>query len=180
MKRLLKSKKAQEGSAEEEGGEESEGYISTSKWALYIIVAIIIPLLGMIFAMFVTGYQVQENSFLGNVEDTVIQSRFFNSPECFAYQDSATGRAYPGVIDISKFSQERMNSCYNVPDNYINGCFKLELRNIDAEKTIGIAESENFGKCIMNSQMKKEPYYVLIKSGDDEFAGILFVETKSG
>ena len=171
---LLKSKRAE--------GEEGEGIVMTSKWAMYMIMAIVIPLLGMIFAMFVTGYQVEENSYLGDVENTVIQSRFFSSPMCFAYQDAVTGRTYPGIIDASRFTQPIMDSCYNAQDSFFYGCFRLELDNIDADpanQKIGVVESKNFGKCLLSKRMKKEPYYVVIKSGAGEFAGILFVESNN-
>lgn len=173
IRELLKSKR---------GGDE-EGLISAEKMALYMILAVLMTLIGMVFVMFVTGYQIQENSYLKGVEDIVIQSRFFSSPECFAYQDTATGRVYPGIIDVSKFTKERMYSCYDVPDSFMNGCFRIELDNIDAEaasQKIGVVESKNFGKCLINSGMKKEPYYVLIRKDEGLFAGVMLIESKAG
>ncbi|MCX6706532.1 MAG: hypothetical protein NT001_00095 [Candidatus Woesearchaeota archaeon] len=181
---LFNSKKAQTGSSEddeEEGGEE-DAYAFTHEFPLVAVLAIIIPLAAMVFAIFVTGYQVQENSFLGNSENVVIQSRFFNSPLCFAYQDTATNRVYPGIIDLSKFGQERMDLCYEVPENYISGCFRIQLKNLDTNKIIGSVESKNFGKCITNYQIRKDPYYVVLKSGDSDerFAGLMLIESRAG
>jgi hypothetical protein len=183
---LFNSKKAQTGSADEEdeGGDEGDAYAFTHEFPLVAVLAIIIPLSAMVFAIFVTGYQVQENSFLGNSENVVLQSRFFNSPLCFAYHDTVTNRAYPGIIDTSKFSQERMNLCYEVPENYISGCFRIQLKNLDTDKVIGTVESKNFGKCITNYQIKKDPYYVVLKSGEgdseERYAGLMLIESRAG
>ncbi len=42
----------------------------------------------------------------------LISLRFLNTPECFTYQDPATGRIFAGVIDLGKFTQERLDTCY--------------------------------------------------------------------
>jgi hypothetical protein len=42
----------------------------------------------------------------------LISLRFVNTPECFTYQDQVTGRIFAGVIDLQKFTQERMDQCY--------------------------------------------------------------------
>lgn len=52
--------------------------------------------------------------------------RFISNPVCFAYQDSDTGVVYSGIIDASKFTDERLNSCYGAnEDSKIE--FMLEL-----------------------------------------------------
>ncbi|HLC99065.1 MAG TPA: hypothetical protein VJC00_03600 [Candidatus Nanoarchaeia archaeon] len=177
MRKLFKSKRAQDEGGE--GGDEGEGLVMTHEWSLVVILSIVIPLIAMVFAMFVTGYQFQENSFLGDSENTVIRSRFFDSPQCFAYSDETTGRVYPGIIDTAKFSQKRMDACYDVPENYISGCFRIELKNIDTSQSIGTVESKNFGRCLVSGSVKKEPYNVLIKSGNDLNAGVMLVESNT-
>jgi hypothetical protein len=167
--RFLKSKKAQD---------EGEGIMMTSKWALYMVLAIVIPLMGMVFAMYITGYQIQENSYLDDVENKIVQARFFNSPDCFAYQDSVTGRTYPGMIDLEKFKQDRLDRCYIVPGNFVNACFKIELVDLDTGDKLGNIETSNFPKCIMMYSTKRLPNYVTIKKGEEIRSGIMFIESK--
>lgn len=42
----------------------------------------------------------------------IYKHRFLDSPDCFAYQDPETGNSYSGIIDKSKFTEERLNNCY--------------------------------------------------------------------
>ena len=62
----------------------------------------------------------------------LISLRFVNTPECFTYQDPASGRIFAGVIDLQKFTQERMDKCYRTePEKgFQDFNFALELEKI--------------------------------------------------
>ena len=72
----------------------------------------------------------------------LISLRFVNTPECFTYQDLATGRIFAGVIDLKKFTQERMDQCYRTePDKgFKDFNFALELEGytpmLDGQKKL--------------------------------------------
>ncbi|MCX8147252.1 MAG: hypothetical protein N3D84_02185 [Candidatus Woesearchaeota archaeon] len=160
--KFLKSKKAQEG----------EGVIIPSKMILYLVIAIVVPLLGLFFVSLALGYKAQINSYLDDVEDIMLESRFVNSPECFVYVDKDTGRAYPGLIDPAKFTQERMDYCYDVDPDFENGCFRLELKRLDTEASSIILESKNYAKCIAK-ETEKEAKYVIFGNAP----AVLYIES---
>ena len=72
----------------------------------------------------------------------LISLRFVNTPECFTYQDEATGRIFAGVIDLQKFTPERMDKCYRTePEKgFKDFNFALELEGyvpiIDGQKKL--------------------------------------------
>ena len=48
------------------------------------------------------------------MEDSFVFNRFLYSPDCFAYMDE-NGKA-SGIVDLSKFNQGQMDTCYYKPD----------------------------------------------------------------
>ncbi len=59
-----------------------------------------------------------------NTANLIFEKRFIYST--LAYKDPETGRAYPGVIDISKFSDEGINESFIFDRNYIAARFTLK------------------------------------------------------
>jgi len=61
-----------------------------------------------------------------NVEGSILIQRFYNSPNCFAYQDENNGRVYSNLIDLEKFkNKDIMDKCFH-SSNYPYS-FKFEL-----------------------------------------------------
>lgn len=44
-----------------------------------------------------------------DTEFYIINSKLIYSPEAFAYKSMETGRAYPGIIDLSRFNEATLN-----------------------------------------------------------------------
>ncbi len=151
--RIFRSRKGQE-----------EAAIIPSKLVLYMVLAVIIPLMALALVLITTHYRAQVNSYLDDVEDTVLEARFLSSPDCFARVDSVTGRVYPGVIDQSKFTQKRMDYCYDVPKDFERACFSIDLRDMEKEKVIGSVSSENWEQCSKKS-IEREGHYVVLEDG---------------
>ncbi|MEK6900175.1 MAG: hypothetical protein AABX05_03555 [Nanoarchaeota archaeon] len=78
-------------------------------WMIIGVVAIIV-LLSLVFML--RSYQKELVEVPDELQAELIILRFVNNPDCFAYQDANNGRAFPGVIDVSKFTQERLDKCY--------------------------------------------------------------------
>ena len=73
-------------------------------------VAITMAILGFVMILF--SYQSKVVTVPPKLVTELVVQRFLNAPECFTYQDPSTGRSFPGVIDVTKFTQSRMDNCY--------------------------------------------------------------------
>lgn len=60
-----------------------------------------------------------------DIESHILAERFFYSKDCALYSDGV--RAYPGVIDLSRFNENTLSSCYANDDI----SFKFSLRGLD-------------------------------------------------
>ena len=75
------------------------------------------------------------------LEAKVLSSRFLNSQHCFAYQDPVTEKIYPRIIDLSKFSNKTVASCYhsNTTKDYQ---FKMDLYNFEIRELYSVETQE--------------------------------------
>lgn len=146
-------------------------YIVGKKPTYFIIALFILTLIFIIYGFAISGIASSLASYPEETEIDVIVSRFFNSPECFAYHDEDAGITYMGVIDLNKFKDENLNFCYPVGNSDVRS-FRLLLKSpeLELEKTI---ETKNFlgGKTTMI-------YPVVIYYKGDFNKGELFVSTK--
>ncbi len=110
----------------------------------------------------------------------LISLRFVNTPECFTYQDPATGRIFAGVIDLQKFTQERMDKCYRTePEKgFKDFNFALELEGhtpvVDGQKKL--LRTNNFFNKVDFTLYKQ----VLVRNGDrfEPTRLVIHVQTK--
>jgi hypothetical protein len=91
----------------------------------FVISLIVIAVVGIIW-----NYTDKLTIVPEELEGYTISSRFLQIPECFAYQDPVTERVYSGVIDLSKFTQERLDACYTSGGRKEFN-FRLHLRSED-------------------------------------------------
>jgi len=103
------------------------------------------------------------------LESMISSARFTDSPKCLAYQDPATERAYPKLIDLARFKNEIIAECYS-SDTTKDYQFQLKLKNLDknTEYTIQTAEWYN-----VPAFTTIEP--VLIKQEDGIYNGQLLI-----
>jgi|TARA_B100000315_G_C14591439_1_gene596075 hypothetical protein len=90
-----------------------------------------------IFVNAVCSFVVAEAASIpSDIEDElIIIPRFYNSEDCFAYQDKL-GRVHTKVIDSDKFIQENMNSCFPVSD--VGYAFSLSLKVKDTSTDLNL------------------------------------------
>lgn len=81
----------------------------------WMIAGFVIAMLMIAFVIIIVGYQERLTAVPAEMKAQFITLRFVTNPDCFAYQDAVTGRVFPYTIDLSKFTQERMEECYR-PD----------------------------------------------------------------
>ncbi len=79
----------------------------------------------------------------GELSASIVSQRFVNTPECFTYQDPITERIHPGIIDINKFTQARMDDCYRTENDkgYESMNFGIYLEGFESETVL---RSNNF------------------------------------
>ena len=105
---------------------------ATENWAprstiFFMIFVIVLGFSTVIFLLITNSFILKDIEIPKYVEEHILSERFYNSPECFAYQDES-GRVYPKVIDWNKFSDKsRMEKCLSL--NNFKYAFKLELED---------------------------------------------------
>ena len=100
----------------------------------YMLASFLLVMLIFGFASIVTGWQTQVAHYPEELKGESIAMRFTQNPDCFAYEDPVSGRVYEGVIDLSKFTQGQLNSCYVTGDDgheYFQ--FELVLEDYDTK-----------------------------------------------
>jgi len=94
----------------------------------WMIAGFVITLVVIGFVLIIVNYRNALTEFPPELNAEFISLRFTNIPECFAYQDAETKRVYPGIIDLEKFTTERMEqSCYKTDPEKGHGTFNFEL-----------------------------------------------------
>jgi hypothetical protein len=110
-----------------------KGMFNVAKKSIFwMIMGVVMAIVILAFAFTIANYKNKLTEISPKLTSSLIAMRFANIPECFAYQDPETGRTYPGIIDLVKFTEEHLEaSCYKTETNENN--FKLILRDSDRE-----------------------------------------------
>lgn len=119
--------------------------MSARKIIFYIVVT---PLLVITFFLIVwlsSSNEVNISEIPIGLENYLIVQRFFNSPSCFIFIDKDTNRAYPLVIDPTRFNQDNFNKCYNAEDTKVKA-YRLTLNYANTKRTINSKNWEGFIK----------------------------------
>lgn len=121
------------------------------------------------FAFIISSYAGRLTSVPPELTASIIALRFTNIPECFAYKDEITGRVYPGIIDLSKFTNEQMAACYvtDPQQGHRQFNFQLEL----GDKSI---KTNNYYQ-VSHLQIRKN---VLVKNGNAMTPGELLIHVQ--
>ncbi|MBI2151875.1 hypothetical protein HYU21_04075 [Candidatus Woesearchaeota archaeon] len=99
------------------------------KFIYWMIASVIISVLLLFFAFFITGYKEKLTFVPAETKAEIISLRFGSIEECFAYVQPETGRVLPGTIDLNNFTKKQMNLCYSTEKEkgYRDINFQLEL-----------------------------------------------------
>lgn len=112
-----------------------------SNLLLYVFISfILLFVLMFIFLFAINGFKANIVYHPSGMEEILISSRLFYSPNCFAYYDYETLRTYPLVVDLDKFTQERFETCLST-DNIVN----VTIVTKDFSKSVGL-ENKNLGE----------------------------------
>ena len=81
-------------------------------WIFWILFALAVGVVGIIIYNTANANVAEASKIPEDLEDELIlASRFYNSKDCFAYQDEL-GRVYTKVINSSEFTQKNMDKCF--------------------------------------------------------------------
>jgi hypothetical protein len=141
-----------------------DGFEIARKSIYWMIAGVVITVIVLLFAMILSSYQGNLVQIPQELRAEIISLRFMNTPECFTYQDPLTNRTFPGVIDINKFTKERLDQCYRTEkvQGFKDYNFGLRLEGYpideDPEKLL---ETNNFFNKVDFTLTKN----VLVRSG---------------
>ena len=98
------------------------------RWPFWIMFAMTAVVISMIIVN-IANISIEEASKIpsGLEDEFALASRFYNSEDCFAYQDEVGG-VHVKVIDAGKFKQENMGKCF--PFSKVSYAFSLSLEQL--------------------------------------------------
>ena len=110
--------------------------------------------MGLVLAIFILafvfllgGYRSNLTKIPSEVHAQTIAQRFTDNGDCFAYVDEKTGNVFSGMIDLGKFTDEVLQTCYQ-PDQstgFAQYNFRLLLQSSEVElKTNNYFNKDDF------------------------------------
>lgn len=121
----------------------AEADISARKVIFYMVFGIMMTIVFLFIVLVVPSKSSEIAEIPEGREDFILIERFFSSPSCFAFQDKETFRIVPNSIDLEKFNQQNMNSCYESIGK--TKAYKLTL-NFEDKVTLQTQNWEGFLK----------------------------------
>jgi len=154
------------------GETEGGAYDLTRKSVFWTIAGVVLVISVLIYAYFLGDLDSRLTYVSPQVYAEAISQRFVNIPECFAYQDSETGRVYPGVVDISKFNNEHLQTCYQTDsqEGYKDYNFRILLKNKNLQITTNNyfnADEFTLTKTVLvreNNQLVKDDLVIYVQA----------------
>lgn len=144
-----------------------------SKDSFFAILVIPVIFLSIIFFLALYSSFANKDFEINNLHASVVVPRIISSSNCFAFED---GMVKPGIIDINKFSSERLSRCIDTRN--INFGVRAILKYGDKTKEAVSNElmvNREF-LCHEDICMNKK-YFVLVKDGDELKEGYLDILT---
>ena len=123
----------------------TESSIAGRKLIYYIVVIPIIVTGFFIVVWIVSSNKSSISEIHAGVEDYLVLQRFLNSPSCFAFVDNDLKRVSSWMIDLSKFTQENLEKCYNADSTRVNA-YRITLSYNDQKVVISTKNWEGFFK----------------------------------
>ncbi|MDD5178381.1 MAG: hypothetical protein PHT54_03835 [Candidatus Nanoarchaeia archaeon] len=98
----------------------------------------------------------------------LLMKRLFYSSDCFAYEDE---RVYPGIINFSKFNDERIKECMETTN-----LVYAKLKNKEASNDI-LAYKDQLNFCKLKKNCYFEEKYVLVNDKEEIMNfGVIMIE----
>lgn len=92
----------------------SKKAVAPEKMIFYLGFGVFYTIIFFILIILISSFISTSIAIPEDVELFIYSQRFLDSPNCFTYEDSDTGRSFAGVIDINKFTNKTLKNCYYV------------------------------------------------------------------
>ncbi|MBU0727478.1 hypothetical protein KKA95_02230 [Patescibacteria group bacterium] len=123
------------------------------KTIFWLIIGVVLTAVLMSFAYIIADYKNKLTFVPPELQAELISLRFVNNPDCFALQDEVTERVYSGIIDLAKFTDERLRTCYplSLQTGHQEQNFRLLL--IETERQIQTRDYANRDKFSLDKEV---------------------------
>jgi|TARA_B100000315_G_scaffold74207_1_gene67986 hypothetical protein len=146
-----------------------------SNWPFWIMFGIAVAVVALILVNIANVNIADVSTVPEGLEDEIVLiSRFYNSEDCFAYEDEME-RVHMGVIDSSKFEENNMEKCF--PRSSVNYAFSLSLE-ITQPPTFnkGPIKTFNWEKGFAEKEIIED---VFVLHDDTKYQGELIIKIKN-
>jgi len=146
-----------------------------SNWPFWIMFGIAVAVVALILVNIANVNIADVSTVPEGLEDEIVLiSRFYNSEDCFAYEDEME-RVHMGVIDSSKFEENNMEKCF--PRSSVNYAFSLSLE-ITQPPTFnkGPIKTFNWEKGFAEKEIIED---VFVLHDDTKYQGKLIIKIKN-
>jgi len=140
-----------------------------------VLLAIVIPVIFLALILVVALFSRYADAQLSirDLQQRFLMGRLLYSEDCFAFADSVV---HVGVIDLRKFSSERMGKCVQAEERLLG--MKASLQYGGQQKTAVVNElmmNREF-LCEGEGICSRQRFYVLVEDGGKKHRGYLDVE----
>ena len=146
-----------------------------SNWPFWIAFTIAVAGVGLVIVK-TANVNVEDAAKIhyGVEDELILASRFYNSEDCFAYEDEME-RVHMGVIDSSKFQENNMETCFSRSN--VNYAFSLSLE-ITQPHTFnkGPIKTFNWEKGFAEKEIIED---VFVLHDDTKYQGKLIIKIKN-
>lgn len=159
MMRLIKSKKG----------------IDFINWIFKVMLLYVVLMAIVLFSMQIR-YTILNT---GDVAFFPLSQRFLYSSNCFVYEDVELGRAFPGIMDYSKVTQERMDQCFVNQESKMGAKVTVKMGNenisVYHKKELFIEYSQ-FAPISSSIHMLQRRFPVTVIKEGEKIPGILQIQ----
>ncbi|MFC1686846.1 hypothetical protein ACFL0E_00630 [Nanoarchaeota archaeon] len=141
----------------------------------WMVIGIVVTIVVFVFAFILASHQNRLTKIPSELKSELLSLRFVNNPDCFTYQDSVTKRVFPGIIDLTKFTDDDLLNCYKTETKEENKDYNFRLKLKVQNKEIKTNNYRNVNTYVLTKE-------VLVKIGEDLKKDTLeiFVQEKVG
>ncbi len=145
------------------GWNKKGSFIEPTKIFYYIGVLFSVLLFMFFFTSLITTFALNQNPIPTYLGVDIAASRITNV--CFAYKNPKTNELIPGVLDITKITQENLDNCFREGDSYEKVSFTLQSNPPIKLATIGTTTTSRTSRfvLIINQNGELSPNKIIVE-----------------